>query len=99
MSKTLTRSGDAGMNFEETTVGERAHSVAVDINAKGEAQISVKLYYDEIADLTDTSADTVSETIIRIARRLSLLGIRVAGVALAPAHQSNLATLANQEAR
>lgn len=79
MSTTTTRSGDIGQNFTQTTAGETPNSISVSTNAKGAAQVDLKLYYGSAADMAANAAEDVTTIITEVKRALSSLGISLAG--------------------
>lgn len=61
--------------MSEQTSTESRSSVKITTNAKGEAQIEVKVYDDDVAQASLTAATAVEDTIVDLTRR----GIKVAG--------------------
>jgi hypothetical protein len=66
-------------NFVETTEGDAPSSIEVSTNAKGQAQFSVKLYYDSPLALDSHVENDLSTIIMRVRGTLSQLGIPLAG--------------------
>jgi len=64
------RTGDEGHNFTETVVGDAPSSVEISVNAKGQGQISVKLYYQNVTALLESSrvdlANALNEALIAL---------------------------------
>lgn len=74
--------GDAvGPDFTETTTGDAPSSVEVSINAKGQAQCSLKLYYADPATMQANMASDILRAFYEVRKSLDALGIVMAGEA------------------
>lgn len=76
--RTVKRTGDEGQNFEETTRGELPHSISLETNAKGQVQVSVKVYFEALENASALATDLY----LQVARQLNLKGVQVAGFGL-----------------
>ena len=78
MAIKTTRQGDPGQNFTQQTIGETPNSIGFSQNAKGAAQLDVKLYFP--ADMpADEVAQRLIELVIHTRAKLNTLGISLAG--------------------
>ena len=53
MTRNTVRSAEDDGSFVETTTGDAPSSVEISINAKGQAQVSVKLYFPDVKTLLE----------------------------------------------
>jgi hypothetical protein len=88
MATTSRRQGDPGQNFEQVTEGELTSSVEVSLNAKGQAQWSIKLYYPDPAAMIDRSGDELELVARGIHAALTALGIPLTATTAATATQT-----------
>ena len=79
MSTTISRTGDPGQNFIEQRLGETPCSVSISTNAKGAAQIDVKLVYASPHDMRVAVADEMATIIDQVKLALQAAGIPLAG--------------------
>ena len=79
MSTTTTRTGDEGQNFQQTTMGETPNSVEVSLNAKGQAQVSIKLYYGSPIEMASLAPAYLSAILKDVRASLASQGITLAG--------------------
>lgn len=79
MAIKTTRTGDAGNNFTQQTTGETPNSVEVSTNAKGAAQVSIKLYFASPVDMANDAARALDAVLTQVHDTLLLHGIPLAG--------------------
>lgn len=79
MTTTVRRTGDEANTWTQTTAGETPNSVSISTNAKGHAQVEVKLYYAS-AEAMAAQVDANLTAILRAVRAgLAEHGIPLAG--------------------
>ena len=79
MGITVTRTGDAGQNFTQTSQGETYNAITVSTNAKGQAQVEVKLCFGSPDALERDASAQVARIIASVREHLSAIGIPLAG--------------------
>lgn len=74
-----TRTGDTPENNWREVGPSLANSVEVSLNAKGQAQVALKLFYESPADMEQHVASDMAGIFDQVQAALSRLGIRLAG--------------------
>jgi hypothetical protein len=77
MATTVTRAGDD--NWTQVTTGDRPNSVSIDMTAKGQATISLKLTYNSAAEMATNVAEEISTVLSEVKRALAAQSIPLAG--------------------
>lgn len=81
MATTVTRVGDD--NWTQVTTGDRPNSVSIDMTAKGQATISLKLTYNSAAEMATNVAEEINAVLSEVKRALASQNISLAGAATA----------------
>ena len=79
MGITVTRSGDQGQNFTQTSQGETFNNITVSMNAKGQAQVEVKLCFSSPDEMEREAGAQLARIYREVRLRLSETGISLAG--------------------
>lgn len=79
MGITVTRSGDDGQNFIQTSQGETFNNITVTMNAKGQAQVEVKLCFGSPDDLESQAGAQLARIYTAVRASLAEAGISLAG--------------------
>lgn len=79
MATRVTRKGDAGQNFTQVAEGELPNSVEISLNAKGQAQLTVKLYFTTPDEMVRQADGYVASIIGQVRATLAAMNIPLAG--------------------
>lgn len=79
MTTTIQRTGDAGQNFAQVIEGEQPHSIAMSMNAKGQAQLDIKLYFATTEEIEQKAGEQVARIVASVAEALAKIGVPLAG--------------------
>lgn len=71
--------GQPNDHWTETVEGATPNSVEVSLTAKGQAQVSVKLYYATAAEMAANAAQDATTIIAKVRAALAQEGITLAG--------------------
>jgi hypothetical protein len=79
MRETIRTTDDGGQSYVETTSGDAPSSIEVSVNAKGQGQVSVKLYFPDPERLVRDSRGMLAAALYEAKMALALQGMALAG--------------------
>ena len=79
MGTTVKRAGDMGQNFVQTSQGDTPNNINVSMNAKGQAQVEVKLCFASPDEMEREAGAQLARIYREVRLRLSEIGISLAG--------------------
>lgn len=85
MRETIRTTDDGGQSYVETSTGDAPSSIEVSVNAKGQGQISLKLYFSDPDRLIHDGRGMLAAALYEAKMALTLQGIPLAGATDAPA--------------